>query len=375
VDLRGGMTLKFSESTLAQLYRKKNPDGSISGGAMYYLDLGLREYGPVLGAFGKILAVFYALMIMAGAMGGGNMFQANQSFEAIVPTFGIPESSKAFASVVFGLIMAFMVGLVIIGGIKRIGAATSKIVPFMCGIYVLAAIFIMFWNIEAIPGTFGTIFSQAFGDNAFFGGIIGVAVMGIRRASFSNEAGLGSSAIAHAAAKTDEPVREGIVAMLEPFIDTIVVCSMTAFVVIVTDTYRAEAFWGVSDAGASMTVAAFDTVIPHFSYVLTICILLFAYSTMISWCYYGERGWIYLMDHFGEGTGLRTLLGFRVVFCMFVFFGSVIKLGQVLEFSDLVILCLAFPNLLGSMILLPKIVPIVNDYWRRFQAGEFKVYK
>ncbi len=352
-----GMSTKFSSCTLAQLYRQKNADNSLSGGPMYYLDLGLKERG--LAPLGKVLAVIFAFMIMGGAMGGGNMFQANQSFGALSSAFDLP---KSYAPV-FGFIMAALVALVILGGIKRIGAATSKIVPAMVAIYVLASITVLAANLSEIPQAFSLIFERAFSKNAIFGGAMGVLIMGVQRASFSNEAGLGSSAIAHAAAKTDEPVREGLVAMIEPFIDTMVVCTMTALVVIVSGAWKDPSM--VAQPGVALTNSAFATVLPWFPKVLSLCVLLFAYSTMISWCYYGERGWIYLMDHFG--LGLKTLPIFRGIFVCFVFIGSVANLGAVLDFSDLLILCMALPNILGSLFLVPVLREKMTDYFQRMK--------
>jgi AGCS family alanine or glycine:cation symporter len=367
-----GMSEKFSSCTLSQLYRRRNADGSISGGPMYYLDLGLREKGGAWRTIGKVLAVMFAFMVMGGSLGGGNMFQSNQSFEAVSDAFGVPQS----ANWLFGLIMAFLVGLVIIGGIKRIGAATSRIVPAMVLIYVIASIVVIVTNITRVPAAISLIFRMAFSENAAYGGIVGVLVWGIKRASFSNEAGLGSSAIAHAAAKTEEPVREGLVGMMEPFVDTIIVCLMTGVVVVVSGVWNdpevAKQAAG-SLTGVKLTAAAFATVISWFPYILSLCVLLFAYSTMISWCYYGERGWIYLLDHFG-GRGLRTVVVFRIVFVCFVFVGAVTNLSEVLGFSDLLILCMAFPNIVGSVILAPHVRRIVEDYWRRFRSGTLKPY-
>lgn len=360
-----GMSAKFSSCTLAQLYRKKNADGSVSGGAMYYLDLGLKARGGIFAPIGKGLAVLYAMMIMGGAMGAGNMFQANQSFEAVSTSFGVPTS----LSWLFGLFMATMVGLVILGGIRRIGAATSKIVPSMVGIYIAASIAVLVVNFREIPHAFALIFEHAFSDNAPYGGFMGVLVWGVQRASFSNEAGLGSSAIAHAAAKTDEPVREGLVAMLEPFIDTVIVCTMTALVVIVSGAWQDPDI--PQSAGVALTTSAFATVMPWFPKVLSVCVILFAYSTMISWCYYGERGWIYLLDHFD--LGLKTLPIFRVIFVCFVFIGSVTNLGQVLTFSDILVLCIAMPNILGSILLVPILRARVTDYFTRMKAAAAEV--
>lgn len=353
-----GMSVKFSSCTLAQLYRRVNADGSISGGPMYYLDLGFRAFGGWKARFGKGLALLYALMIMGGAFGGGNMFQANQSFEAISGAFGV----GAEHAWIFGLALAGLVAAVILGGIQRIGAATARIVPAMVAIYVGACLAVLIANAGQIPAAFRLIVERAFSENAAFGGVVGVLVWGVKRASFSNEAGLGSSAIAHAAAKTEEPVREGLVAMLEPFIDTIMVCVMTALVVIVSGAWSDPSI--PQSAGVSLTAAAFATVLPWFPKVLAICVFLFAYSTMISWCYYGERGWIYLLDHW-DGRGIATVKVFRVVFVCFVFLGAVANLGAVLEFSDLLILCMAFPNILGSVMLAPRLRPIVDDYFRR----------
>ena len=363
-----GMTAKFSSCTLSQMYRKINADGTVSGGPMYYLDIGLSESGyEGFKVLGKVLAVMYALMIMGGAIGGGNMFQANQTAEAFASTFEISDTGTW--NWVIGIILAIGVGVVIIGGIKRIGAATSKIVPFMCGIYVLASIFIILTHISQVPETIRLIFTMAFTKNAYYGGFFGVLVMGVRRAAFSNEAGLGSAAIAHAAAKTEEPVREGIVGMIGPFIDTIVVCSMTAMVVIITGMWNDPSI--PQSAGVTLTTEAFGSVIGWFPYILTLCIGLFAYSTMISWCYYGERGWIYLLDHIGEeGYGLKTVVLFRIIFVVFIVVGAVSKLSDVLDFSDAMIFSMAFPNIVGSIILAPKVLKKVRDYWERYQSGE-----
>jgi AGCS family alanine or glycine:cation symporter len=363
-----GMSAKFSSCTLSQMYRKVNPDGSISGGPMYYIDLGLKAKGAGWAQLGKVLAVMYAFMVMGGAIGGGNMFQANQTVEAMSSTFDLgPGAGGAI-----GIIMAIFVALVILGGIKRIGAATSKLVPGMCCIYVLASLFIIFTNIDKAPGAIALIFKMAFTDNALFGGMIGVLIRGVRRASFSNEAGLGSAAIAHAAAKTDEPVREGMVAMVGPIIDTVIVCLMTAMVVIITGAWNDPSI--PSSAGVALTTAAFQRGISWFPYVLTVCIVLFAYSTMISWCYYGERGWIYLLDHFGEGIGLKSVVVFRIVFVSFVYYGATNKLADVLDFSDAMILSMAFPNIVAMVILAPAVWKKAEDYWGRYTSGEMKRY-
>ena len=360
-----GMTAKFSSCTLSQMYRQTNADGSISGGPMYYIDIGLKQMGGSWAPLGKVLAIIYALMIMGGAIGAGNMFQVNQTAEAFRSTFGLSEG----ANWVIGVVIAILVGIVIIGGIKRIGAATSRIVPTMCGLYVCVSILIILMNITRIPETIGLIFRLAFTGNAFYGGFVGVLVWGIRRASFSNEAGLGSAAIAHAAAKTEEPVREGLVAMVGPFIDTIIVCLMTAMVVIITGAWNDPSL-SQSD-GVTLTTKAFESAIGWFPLILTVSIGLFAYSTMISWGYYGERGWIYLLDHFG-GVGLKTVIVFRVIFVLFILVGAVYPLRAVLDFSDAMVLGMAFPNIVGSIILAPRVLGKVRDYWNRYQSGEME---
>ena len=363
-----GMTAKFSSCTLSQMYRQTNADGSISGGPMYYVDIGLKEMGGSWATLGKVLAVMYALLVMGGAIGVGNMFQANQAAEAFRSTFGLSDG----ANWIIGIVIAVLVGAVIIGGIKRIGAATSKIVPVMCGLYVCVSILIILMNITKIPEAIGLIFRMAFTGNAFYGGFFGVLVWGIKRASFSNEAGLGSAAIAHAAAKTEEPVREGLVAMVGPLIDTIIVCSMTAMVVIITGAWNDPSL-SQSD-GVTLTTKAFESAIGWFPLILTISIGLFAYSTMISWGYYGERGWIYLLDHFG-GVGLKTVIVFRVIFVLFILVGAVYPLRAVLEFSDAMVLGMAFPNIIGSIILAPRVLEKVRDYWNRYQSGEMTPVK
>ena len=369
-----GMSAKFSSCTLAQLYRRENKDGSISGGPMYYLDLGLKKKGPVFGVVGKVLAVMFAVMVMGGAIGGGNMFQGNQTAAAIASTF---QTNNEVTGFVVGILLAVAVGAVILGGIKRIGAATSRIIPLMCGFYVVACGYVIITNAGAIPSAFGLIFSSAFGSsNALFGGAVGVLIMGVQRAAFSNEAGLGSAAIAHAAAKTDEPVREGMVAMLGPFIDTVIICLMTGLTVIVTGVWSPEALHNGEPiaAGVPMMTAAFDKSLGFGDEALSIAVVLFAYSTMISWCYYGERGWIYLLDHFG-GRGVQSVIVFRGIFVFFVFVGAVLSLGPVIDFSDAMIFCMAFPNIVGSIILAPIVARKLKDYWSRYKSGEMKPYE
>ena len=363
------MSAKFVSGTLGQLYREVESDGTVNGGPMYYLDKGLSEKGENYKVLAKVLASMYALFIIGGAFGGGNMFQANQSFVLLEEYINIP-------NYLYGIILALLVGIVIVGGIKRIGETTEKLVPLMVLVYVLASLYIITTNYSMIPSVFHLIISEAFNMQSAYGGLIGVLVTGITRAVFSNEGGVGSASIAHSAAKTDEPVREGIVAMIGPFIDTIVVCLMTATVILITapenSIYQDAASniqeYGKDTAGAKMTSEAFKTVIPWFSAFLAISVFLFAYSTMISWYYYGDKGWKYLF-------GKKYIKIYQLIFLSCIVLGASVKMGNVLAFSDIMILSCAFPNIIGCMFLLPKIKQQLNKYWAKYEAGEFKTYK
>ena len=363
-----GMSSKFTECTLGQMYRVRDDQGQVSGGPMHYLYKGLAEMS--LAPLGKVLAVVFALMCIGGSLGGGNMFQSNQAFVAVAGQveFFAGESSVPLGdailtiphSVLFGLIMAVLVGAVILGGIKRIGSTAGVIVPAMCGIYVLAALYILLVNGDKVGDAFAVMIEGAFSVQAGIGGLIGALIQGFRRAAFSNEAGVGSASIAHSAAATDEPVREGIVALLEPFIDTIVVCTMTGLVVVITGAYTS----GVGD-GVEMTAEAFGSVLPWFPSVLSIAVVLFAFSTMISWSYYGERCAVHLF-------GAWASIPYKVLFCGATFFGAVIPLGNVLDFSDLMVLGMAFPNIVGLLILSGKVKRALDDYWGRLKSGAMK---
>ena len=366
-----GMSSKFTECTLGQKYRLTRPDGRVMGGAMYYLQNGLAELGERTGigflrTFGKILAVTFVILCIGGSFGGGNTFQVNQSLNAVqesIPWLGEHRW-------VFGLIMAALTGLVIIGGIKRIAQTAEKIVPTMCGVYMLACIVILLNNAGKIPDAFGTIFDSAFNPGAAWGGFIGVLVQGFKRAAFSNEAGVGSAAIAHSAAKTKEPVREGIVALLEPFIDTIIVCTMTGLVIVITGHYAggssaevAEPFAAVNN-GAGLTSTVFASEISWFPHILSAAVVLFAFSTMISWSYYGERCWAWL---FGDGSSMV----YRILFLIMVFLGSIITSTNVLDFGDLMILGMAFPNVLGLYFLSGGVKKDLDAYMKKLKNGDF----
>ena len=363
-----GMSSKFVECTLGQKYRLIDAQGRVSGGAMHYLRRGMAElgWGKAGVVLGVVLSVVFSLLCIGGSLGGGNMFQANQSYEALSSAVGLSAEYKVLGSLVYGVALAICVGLVIIGGIRRIATTASRIVPVMCGVYVLGSLYIILTNYAAIPEAVGEIFSQAFSPDAVKGGFIGVLVIGVQRAAFSNEAGIGSAAIAHAAAKTDEPVREGIVALLEPFIDTIVVCTMTGLAVVITGAYSDPQFQGIrAGEAAAITVKAWGTVSDWFPLVLAAATVLFAFSTLISWSYYGERCWTYL---FGSGS---TLI-YKVIFLFFILMGAVIELGNVIDFSDMMILGMAFPNLLGCLLLSGKVRRDLKSYWSRYRAGEFQ---
>lgn len=358
-----GMSSKFVECTLGVKYRNVNADGTISGGPMYYLSKGLAERGPGLAVLGKILAIMFAVLCIGGSVGGGNIFQANQSFTQLVNITGGEASWLSDKGWLYGLVVAFLVGLVIIGGIKGIARVTSKIVPFMAIIYVIAGLTIILVNFSAVPAAFGSIVSGAFNPEGVAGGIVGVLIQGFRRAAFSNEAGVGSAAIAHSAVKTKEPITEGLVALYEPFVDTVVVCTITALVIIITGSYDPSG----SISGVELTSSAFASSIGWFPWVLTLAVLLFAFSTMISWSYYGLKAWTYL---FGESR--VTDLVYKAIFLVFIIIGSTMQLGSVVDFSDAMILAMAFPNIIGLYFLLPVVKRELNKYWEKYKTGRLE---
>ena len=398
-----GMTSKFVECTLGVKYRTVNEQGHVLGGPMRYLKDGLAELKlPWLGA---VLSFTFTVMCVLASFGGGNMFQAHEAGAAMLQMVQQgsldelaalkDEIRKTAASgdaakveelqaqrrdkeqklanfseqfiIFYGLILAGLVGVVIVGGIKRIGQTAEKIVPFMCLTYAAACLFIIFMHISEVPALIQLIFTEAFTGRAAGGGMLGVLVIGVQRAAFSNEAGTGSAAIAHSAAKTHEPIREGCVALLEPFIDTVVVCSMTALVILITGAWNSDEFLvdkGLK--GAALTVEAFRAEISWFPYVLGVAVTLFAYSTIISWSYYGERCWEILF-------GQKSIFVYRILTLIGVFIGTIVNLGSVLDFSTIMVLAMAFPNIAGLILLSPSVRKDLMDYWKRYQAGEFKV--
>lgn len=348
-----GMSSKFVECTLGVKYRDILPDGRVFGGPMNYLRHGLEKKN--MKQFGKMLAGLFAILAVGASFGGGNMFQANQAFEQLSTQFQNLEGNGFW----FGLITAILVGSVIIGGIKSIAKVTEKIVPFMATLYVLAALTVILLNIKNIGPAFSAIFEGAFNPGALKGGIIGVLVIGFQRAAFSNEAGVGSAAIAHSTVKTKNPPSEGFVSLLEPFIDTVVVCTLTALVLIFTGRHEVAGM-----AGAQLTSDAFGSVISWFPYVLSVAVFLFAFSTMISWSYYGMRAWTYLF-----GKSKRTELVYKLLFMVFVVVGASISLGAVLDFSDMMILSMSVPNIIGLYIMSGEVKGDLDEYWRKLKAG------
>lgn len=369
-----GMASKFTECTLGVKYRNEYPDGTVSGGPMYYITKGFAERG-IPG--GRILAILFAIFCVLGALGGGNMFQANQAHQQLSGVLG------DYPGWITGLVFAAIVFAVIVGGIKSIARVTEKVVPFMGVLYVGVALIILLMNIDKIGWAFGQIINGAFTGNGIVGGMIGALIQGFRRAAFSNEAGVGSAAIAHSAVRTKEPITEGFVSLLEPFIDTVVICTMTALVIIITGQLMTDPQTGlyiigengrvVTATGASgvgLTSAAFGSALSWFPYVLVVAVVLFAFSTMISWSYYGLKAWTYL---FGEGK--TTELVFKVMFCIFVVIGAAASLDPVIDFSDAAIFAMAVVNIIGLYLLMPIVKKELDSYLTRLRNGEIKRFK
>jgi AGCS family alanine or glycine:cation symporter len=355
-----GMASKFTEVTLGVKYREVDEHGVIHGGPMYYLKSGLAKRN--MATLGKFLAVMFAVILIGASLGGGNMFQANQAFAQLQNSFPVLAGHGAEV----GIVLAIMVGVVIIGGVKSIARVTERIVPLMAGVYMLAALVIIIIDYDQIIPSIELIFSNAFSAPAIKGGVIGVLIIGFQRAAFSNEAGIGSSAIAHSAAKAKEPVSEGFVALVEPFIDTVLICTITAFVIIITGRYGAE-FGHLQ--GSELTSSAFGSAISWFPYVLTIAIFLFAFSTMISWSYYGLKAWTYIF-----GKTKRSEIIFKVIYLSMIVVGAASSLGVVLTFSDMMILSMAVPNIIGLLIMSSEVKGDLKSYMSRIKSGEIKKF-
>ncbi|MDY8134152.1 alanine/glycine:cation symporter family protein [Aquimarina sp. 2201CG5-10] len=352
-----GMSSKFVECTLGVKYREVDSTGKVFGGPMYYLSKGLGEKGYA--KLGKILAIFFAIMCIGGSFGGGNMFQINQAFKLFNHVI-VSENSIIYGQGwVFGLIMAILVGVVIIGGIKKIASVTDKIVPFMVLVYLISVIIVLAIYNSAIPMAFQAIWEGAFHSEGVIGGFVGVLIQGFRRGAFSNEAGIGSSSIAHSAVKTNFPASEGLVALLEPFIDTVVVCTMTALVLIITGQINT----GIEvsyEEGVLLTASALESGVSWFPYLLTIAVLLFAFSSMISWSYYGYQAWSYLF-----GRDKRTEYIYKFLFCCFTVIGAAATLTAVTDFSDAMIFAMMVPNMIGLFLLCSKVKEELKRYKKR----------
>lgn len=351
-----GMSSKFVECTLGVKYRRENPDGSVSGGPMYYIDEGLSRLG--LPRLGRGLAMYYAVCIVVGCLGVGCMFQSNQAFVQFLNVTGGESSPFHGRGWLFGVLLAVLVGAVIVGGIKSIARVTVKLVPLMALLYLGLAAVVILANADELPRAFRAILVGAFSPEGVRGGAIGVLILGFRRAAFSNEAGIGSASIAHSAVKTKEPITEGLVAVLEPFIDTVVVCSVTALVITVTvwDPNAGEA----TLSGVELTSQAMASVVSWFPYPLAVVVMLFAFSTMISWAYYGLQGFIYLV-----GPSARAKLFFNLLFCVFVVIGCAIQLQSVLNFSDAMVFAMALANVFALYLLAPEVKADLKAYWAK----------
>lgn len=356
-----GMSTKLVECTLAVKYRTEHADGSVSGGPMYYLRRGLAARG--WHKTGRVLGGFYATVIVLGCMGIGNMFQSNQAYVQFVNVSGGEASWFADKAWVFGLILASVVGLVIIGGIRSIASVTSRIVPFMAVLYSVSCVVILAYHGDRLLPAIEMIFTGAFTADGIQGGVLGVMIIGFQRALFSNEAGLGSASIAHSAVQTNEPASEGLVSLLEPFIDTVVICTLSSLVIITTVYVGNMASTGLE--GVALTSAAFGSTVSWSPYPLAIAALLFAFSTMISWAYYGQKAWQYLV-----GPKPVLLMGFNLVFCIFVALGCVMKLDAVLDFSDAMVFLISIPNIIGLYIMAGEVKREVASYLDKISNGE-----
>ncbi|MEP1143473.1 MAG: alanine/glycine:cation symporter family protein [Henriciella sp.] len=354
-----GMTTKFVECALGVKYRQVNADGSVSGGPMYYLRAGLANRGwPSLG---KFLGMFYAISIIIGCLGIGNMFQSNQAYVQLLHVTGGETGPLQGYGWVVGIALALIVALIILGGIKSIARVTSRLVPFMVLLYIIGALVVIAMNAASLPGAISMIFSGAFTLTGATGGVLGIMIIGFQRAAFSNEAGIGSAAIAHSAVATDKPISEGFVGLLEPFIDTVVICTLTGLVIITT--FPPETFMSDSLQGIELTSAAFQSKISWSPIPLSIAAILFAFSTMLAWAYYGTKAWTYV---FGEGRGKEY--AFSLIFCVFIVIGAAVKLEAILDFADALIFVMAIPNLVGLYILAPEIKRDLQIYFAELEG-------
>ena len=368
-----GMSSKFVECTLGVQYRDVGEDGTVYGGPMYYISKGLKERG--FGTLGKIAAVFFAIFCIGGSFGGGNAAQSNQATIVLKDLMNLTSTGAGFW---IGVVLAVLVGIIIIGGIKRIASVTEKVVPFMAVMYLVACLYIIFSNFSLVDDAISLIVTEAFKPTAIgVGSLIGVLLVGFKRAAFSNEAGAGSASIAHSAVKTKYSASEGLVALLEPFIDTVVICSMTALVIIIFnfggafqyggDGMGAVMIDGVAYEGAGITSQAFAQYIPYSNVFLTIAVVLFAVSTMISWSYYGLQSWKYLF-----GRGRAADLAYKLLFLLFVIIGASASMSSIWAFSDAMIFAMVFPNMIGLFFLFPVVKKQLNRYLDAIKAAKAK---
>ena len=357
-----GMTTKFAECTLGVKYRRENADGTVSGGPMYYLSRGIAENYPSLAGFGKVLAIVFAVCAMLGAIGAGSMYQANQAFAQFHKITGGASGPLEGMGWAFGIGIAFLAGLVVIGGITRIGKVTEKLIPAMILVYLGGCAAVLALHAGQIPAAVVLIVTSAFDNDAVAGGIIGALIVGFQRAAFSNEAGLGSAAIAHSAVKTKHPATEGLVALWEPFIDTVIVCTATALMVVVTGAYLQQGLEGVQ-----ITSAAFGTVASWFPFVLTLAVFLFAFSTMLTWAYYGAKAATYI-----TGENKAVLYGFKLFYLAMAVVACTMDLSQLINLSDGLIFLMAIPNLIGVYLLLPVVRREVDGYFAKLKSGEIR---
>lgn len=357
-----GMSAKFCECTLAVKYRREFADGSVSGGPMYYLSMGIAANYPRLAPLGKVLGVSFAVVCLFGTVGSGNFFQVNQAFAQLKLITGGDESWLADKAWLFGVVMAILVGMVVIGGIRRIAKVTDKLVPMMALLYVTSCLVVVVANFSALPDAIMAILRGAFTGEGVAGGVLGALLMGFRRAAFSNEAGIGSAPIAHASVKTGEPLTEGLVALWEPFIDTIVICSMTAITIVITGVYLQNDLSGVA-----LTSSAFASVFSWYPNVLAVVVLLFAYSTMISYCYYGVKAANYL---FGETKAVDT--SYKLFYLALTIVGVTMDFSQLVDFADAIYFLMAVPNVIGLYLLAPVVKREMNSYFERLRRGEIR---
>lgn len=357
-----GMATKFTECVLGVKYRREHADGTVSGGPMHYLSRGLADRG--MARTGKVLAGVFAICCVGGALGGGNMFQANQAFGQVLGVTGGAEGPLAGMGWLFGVLLAALLAWVVVGGAESIARTTSRLVPFMAGVYLVAGLAVLVVHADRIPWGLWQIVSGAFSPEGVAGGAVGALIQGFKRAAFSNEAGIGSAAIAHSTVRTREPVTEGYVALLEPFIDTVVICTMTALVIVISGSL------GTGLTGVQLTSVAFASVISWFPYVLAVAVVLFAFSTLVTWFYYGLKGWTYLL-----GRRARSVWVYRAVFFACVVLGSSADLAPVIDFSDAMVFIMAVPNVIGLYLLAPVVKRELRAYEARRRSGEVRSFR